>query len=47
MRLLRIIEELFEAIAKHDPMRASDAMLLHIVHNRSAIDDLEKVDFES
>ena len=26
-------------------MRASDAMLLHIVHNRSAIDDLEKVDF--
>lgn len=38
---------IIEAIAKHDPMRASDAMLLHIVHNRSAIDDLEKVDFES
>ena len=39
-------ENIINAIANHDPMQASDAMLLHIVHNRAAIADLEKVEFD-
>lgn len=39
-------ENIINAIANHDPMRASDAMLLHIVHNRAAIDDIENVEFD-
>ena len=35
-------KNLVDAIVSHDPIRASDAMLLHIIHNREVIENMIK-----
>ena len=40
--LIETYREITDAIASHDPLRAQDAMYLHLVYNRKRIQMIEK-----
>lgn len=40
--LIETHHEIADAIASHDPLRAQDAMYLHLVYNRKRIQMIEK-----
>ena len=42
---IEIHREIADAIAAHDPLRAQDAMYLHLVYNRKRIQMIGKGDF--
>ena len=41
---IEIHREIADAIAAHDPLRAQDAMYLHLVYNRKRIQMIKKGD---